>query len=259
MVKGGAARSDRLPMSAFGPPPLACYKPMSRERVGRMMGFRVVTGWGRPLAWGLFAVALAGCSSNPSPGPSVSGGSSSSSFRERMTNLFFGPSGDGADAQALAAANKADPNMDCPVADIRSGASTLQENASKDVQTLRYQATISRLARECTVKGSTMTVRVGVQGRVVLGPAGTPGEVEIPLRYALIQEGPEPKTILTRFYRFPVNVAEGQSNVPFLHIEEDITFPVPPSIQLENYVVYVGFDPASAKPAPAAKTPRKSR
>jgi hypothetical protein len=101
-----------------------------------------------------------------------------------------------------------------------------------------------------------MTVKVGVQGRVVIGPAGGPGQIEVPLRYALVHEGPEPKTILTKFYRFPVTIAEGQGNVPFLHIEEDITFTVPARGQLDNYVVYVGFDPAAAKEPPVKKTRR---
>ena len=170
-----------------------------------------------------------------------------------MNNLFFGsPS---TEAQALAA-TAADPTQDCPVADIRSGASTLPFNAGRDASpnTLRYQATIARLARECAVRGTSMTIKVGVQGRVVVGPAGGPGQIDVPLRYALVQEGPEPKTILTKFYRFPVAIAEGQNSVPFLHIEEDITFTVPSRTALEAYVVYVGFDPAAAKDPPAKKT-----
>jgi hypothetical protein len=206
---------------------------------------------------GLVLVALTGCTSNPlDSSPAPSGGST---FRDRMNNLFFGSPGSEAQAQALASA--ADPLQDCPAADIRSGASTLPFNASRDAatpNTLRYQATIARLARECAVRGSSMTIKVGVQGRVVVGPAGGPGQIEVPLRYALVQEGPEPKTILTKFYKFPVSIAEGQNNVPFLHVEEDITFTVPSRAALDNYIVYVGFDPAAAKEPPAKKPPAKT-
>jgi len=214
-----------------------------------------VRGSGQALAAILVTAALAGCSSNPLD--SSASPSGNSSFRDRMSNLFFGSPG--AQAQALAT-NTADPNLDCPAADIRAGASTLQFNtgAEKSANTLRYQATITRLARECAVRGANMTIKVGVQGRVVLGPAGGPGQIEVPLRYALVHEGPEPKTILTKLYKFPVTIAEGQSNVPFLHVEEDITFAVPLGPQLENYVVYVGFDPAATKEPPPKKT-RRSR
>jgi len=210
---------------------------------------------------GLVLVALAGCTSSPlgsSPSPPPSSGGSS--FRDRMNNLFFGTPGSEAQAQALT--STADPVQDCPVADIRSGASTLPINAASGdaatPSTLRYQATIARLARECVVRGTSMTIKVGVQGRVVVGPAGGPGQIEVPLRYALVQEGPEPKTILTKFYKFPVTIAEGQTNVPFLHVEEDITFNVPGRPALDNYVVYVGFDPVSGKEPPAKKTPAKT-
>src|SRR5262249_4731141 len=147
------------------------------------------------LAAAVLAVVLSGCSSNlldsastPAGGSPASGGSS---FRERMNKLFFGTSAE--EAQALAAA--ADPNQECPVTDIRAGASTLPFNTGTETSanSLRYQATIARLARECAVHGKTMTVKVGVQGRVVVGPAGGPGQIEVPLRYAVVQEGPEPK------------------------------------------------------------------
>jgi len=220
-----------------------------------------VCGTGRAITAILLLAAVAGCSSGlldsapaPAPAPSASGGSS---FRTRMSNLFFGSSDSQAQA-SVAAANTPDPNQDCPVADIRAGASTLQVNApgEKSTSTVRYQATIARLARECAVRGPNMTIKVGVQGRVVVGPAGGAGQIEVPLRYALIQEGPSPKTILTKLHRFPVTIADGQSNVPFLHVEEDITFSVPRRGELDSYVVYVGFDPDSIKEAPAKKAPK---
>jgi hypothetical protein len=214
-----------------------------------------MTDWGRrvrklrsaaPII--LLAAVLAGCSSGIiDSGPSASG---SSSFRDRMANLFNSTSASEA-AQPLA--DTADPNWDCPTVDIRTGASTLRVNAGREgtTETLRYQASIARVARECVVAGPNMTIKVGVQGRVIMGQAGTPGQMEIPLRYALVREGPEPRTILTKLHRFPVTVAE--ANTPFLHVEEDISFTVPRRGDLENYVVYVGFDPAAPKEAPAKK------
>ena len=60
--------------------------------------------------------------------------------------------------------------------------------------TTRYQVTIGQTARECAALGGVMTMKVGVQGRVLLGPAGGPGQVDIPLRMAVVQEGTNPKT-----------------------------------------------------------------
>ena len=112
------------------------------------------------------------------------------------------------------------------------------------------------MARECAVLGATMTIKVGVEGRVILGPNGSPGEVVVPLRYAVVQEGVEPRTIMSKFYRVPVTVPPGQGNVPFTHVEEDLTFPTPSYADLQKYVIYVGFDPQMME---AKKKPRRSR
>src|SRR5438034_334128 len=80
---------------------------------------------------------------------------------------------------------------------------------------------------------------------------------------AAVRGGVTPKTITTKFRRFPVAVAPGATNVVFTDIEEDLSFPIPSPAELEAYVVYVGFDdfgdrderrpPAAKKAAPRAK------
>ena len=176
-----------------------------------------------------------------------------------MTALFSGRPAPQASADSSSAAAQAAASEDCPTIEIRSGASTFAlgpPGADATATTLRYQATIARTARECSVVAGNMTMKVGVQGRVILGPAGAPGVIEVPVRLALVQEGVEPKTIWTKGYRVAVNVPPGQSNVPFVHIEEDITFPLPKPAELDAYVVYVGFDPTLA-PAPEKRPEKK--
>jgi hypothetical protein len=124
---------------------------------------------------------------------------------------------------------------------------------------LRYQLSFGQTARECIVQGGTMSIKVGVQGRVILGPMGGPGKVDVPLRYAIVREGPQPRTIVTKFKRVPVVVAPDQSYVQFIDVEEALTFPMPSGSELDAYVVYVGFDELGdkneKKPAKAAKKP----
>src|SRR4030095_11400894 len=98
-----------------------------------------------------------------------------------------------------------------------------------------------------------MTMKVGVQGRVLLGPAGGPGQVDIPLRMAVVQEGPAPKTVLSKFYRLAVAVPPGQVSVPFVHVEQDLTFPMPRAADFDASVVYVGFHSASLNKTPDSK------
>lgn len=153
----------------------------------------------------------------------------------------------------------------CPNVDLRQGAGTLTiNNNPKDpsAMQLRYQVAVMQTARECSVTAGTLAIRIGIQGRIVLGPAGTHGSLEIPLRYALVEEGPEAKTLYTKLYRIPVAIPEGAPNVSFTHIEETITVPMPSLAVFDKYVVYVGFDALGAaqerKPAPKKRTPKQS-
>jgi hypothetical protein len=200
------------------------------------------------------AAALAGCSSDSLTG------SSEGSFGSRFTSFFSGAT-PGVTQPASRTASA--PDIECPGVDIRAGASTLNIAAKTGQATagdLRYQLSFGQTARECLVQGSALTIKVGVQGRVILGPMGSSGPVDVPLRYAVVREGPEPKTIVTKFKRIPIIVAPDQSHVQFVDIEEGLTFPMPSGSELEAYVVYVGFDEIGDKnekkpPAKPAKKP----
>jgi hypothetical protein len=127
---------------------------------------------------------------------------------------------------------------------------------------LRYQASFLQTARECTVSGPNLTIKVGVQGRLVVGPAGSAGTVNVPLRYALVREGLEPKTLWTKMFLVPVSIPPGQLNLPWIHVEEEMTVPRPSDKDLESAIIYIGFDPdgaASARPKPAPKPPKPAR
>jgi hypothetical protein len=202
-----------------------------------MRGSKCVRVRGRPGWLGVIALAIAaaGCSTISS---------TTSSVTDRFTNLFgSSPSG-----TEQVKSTGPDPEQDCPTIDVRQGAATVQVMATaKDPNpgALRYQLSVSRAARECTIGG--------VQGRIILGPAGVSGQVDVPLRLAVVREGVDPKTIWTKFYKIPVVLPAGQSNVPFAYVEENLAFPVPPAGELEAYVVYIGFDQNMQAPPPAKK------
>jgi hypothetical protein len=201
-------------------------------------------------------IGIAGCSSLPTGGvsdwfPSIPGFSTVASTP--------------ADGSALATESLPSMDTDCPTVDIRPGASTLAIAAKAQQPTasdLRYQLSFTQFARQCALAGPMIRMRIGVQGRVVVGPAGAPSEVSVPLRYAVVQEGVSPKTITTKFRRIPVTMPSGALNATFTDIEEDLSFPLPPRDALDAYVVYIGFDdigdrderrPPAKKSAPKAK------
>ena len=153
-------------------------------------------------------------------------------------------------------------NVECPSIEVRSGAATFMIGSKPgegepSALDLRYQVTIIRTARECRVTAGVMTMKVGVEGRVITGPAGGPGTVDVPLRLAVVHEGINAKTILSKFTREQVTVANAVDRVTFTHIDPEISFPMPqPAALIDAYVVYVGFDPLGLQPEkkkPAAK------
>jgi hypothetical protein len=200
----------------------------------------------------LLAVGVAGCASVSSSDwfPSIPG------YSSVVTTS--------ADRSALAQAQPTPSALDdnCPPADIRQGASTLAI-ASKTQQPtgndLRYQLSITQLARQCALEGPEVKIRVGVQGRVIVGPAGAPNQVDVPLRYAVVREGVEPKTIASKFRRISVTLPPGTTNVAFTDIEENLRFPLPSPTELEAYVVYIGFDAAGERNQPPTKSAPKKK
>src|SRR5439155_27272850 len=152
-----------------------------------------------------------------------------------------------------------DDELSCPPVSIRAGASTFavgvpgKEAAGND---LRYQATITRTARDCTQNGGQITARIGILGRVIAGPAGSPATVEIPLRVAVVQGGVQEKTIATKVYRTTVTMSE-DGNVPFALVAEDMVYPVPLGAAGDSYIFYIGFDPQALQPEPKPKAAKE--
>jgi hypothetical protein len=194
------------------------------------------------------------------------GGCGSTSLSSFSSNIFGPDANTGMTSNAAGGTNvaNADADVECPSVTVRNGAATLMigskpgedEPAALDV---RYQGSILRTARECHVAGGIMTMKVGIEGRIITGPSGGPGNVDVPLRIAVVQEGVHPRTIVSKFERAQVVVNNAIDRVAFTHVDQDVSFPMPqPASLIDAYVVYVGFDPIAAQP-PAKKTPPPKR
>jgi hypothetical protein len=193
----------------------------------------------------------------PPPPPAAPPPANNTSFTNRVRSWFVGDPNDS--MKTAPNANQASLDFNCPGVDYRQGAATYNITDSKSAENaalnVKYLASFVKTARECDVHGDNVTIRVGVQGRVVVGPAGGPGTVTIPLRYALVKEGLEPMVIWTKFFPVNVSITSSNLNVPFTHLEEEMTVPVPTAAELAAYVIYIGFDPDSLKAAEKPKAP----
>lgn len=212
---------------------------------------------------GLMAAVLAGCAG----GEGLDG-----SFGAQDTGVAGGtaiatPVAGGTSAGVVNSANSgslvvgAGPDQlsyDCPMLTVRTGAGSWQVTTGGG---LRYQATIGRLARECTIANGMMMVKVGIEGRVLMGEKGSPGQVKVPVRIAVVNEGPSPKTVTTKFFAIAVDVPADPGHAPFTVVEDQIAFPLLKPNEMERYIIYVGFDPQGTpevreRPKPSASRPK---
>jgi hypothetical protein len=200
------------------------------------------------------ATLLSGCGGAGLTGSPSAG---SPSLGDRFSQLF-GSKSQAADAPATPRESQGG-ELTCPPVSIRAGASTYavglpgKEATATD---LRYQATIVRTARDCNLNGGMITARIGIQGRVIVGPAGAPATVEIPVRVAVVQGGINEKTIFTKAYRTTVTVSEDGTN-PYSLVAEDIVYPAPSADVGDSYIFYIGFDPQALRPEPMSRSHRR--
>jgi hypothetical protein len=179
------------------------------------------------------------------------------SLSDRFKNLFGGKSDEPAPSAPAEATGESD--LTCPPVTVRAGASTMSIAAPGKQAVgndLRYQAVISKMARECTINAGQITAKIGIQGRVIAGPAGAPPSVTVPIRVAVIQGGVGEKVIATKAYQTTVELTEG-SSVPFVIVVDDLIYPAPPGALGDSYLFYIGFDPQALKPEPKAKPKKK--
>lgn len=179
------------------------------------------------------------------------------SLTDRFKSLFGGKSDEPAQPKPAPAPGQpaADDDIDCPQVTVRAGASTYGVGATGKPAVgndVRFQASITKMARECVRNGGEITARIGIQGRVIAGPAGAPNTVEVPLRVAVVQGGVGEKVIASKAYRTTVEMSEGGS-VPFTFVAEDLSYPVPSAAVADSYIFYIGFDPQALSPEPKAR------
>jgi hypothetical protein len=161
----------------------------------------------------------------------------------------------------------------CPNAEIRFGTESIQlyENGKQgDLNSVRFQISIQRVARECDQIADNIVARVGAAGRVVAGPKGSTGKVSVPVRIAAVNGD---KVVYSALKMVEVDVAPPDFGADWSLVDEQVTIPAAIS---NDTIIYVGLDekgkpdkalqkpaqkakpkpakPAAATPAPAEPT-----
>jgi hypothetical protein len=132
--------------------------------------------------------------------------------------------------------------LDCPPVTIREGGAAMRAfggGATSD--SLRNQLSITNVARECAAAGGGLTIKVGVEGRALVGPAGSAGPQQATLR-TVVRRGTA--IVAQRAARVGATIPTGEMGANFMHIESGIAVPPGPGdIEIE-----VGLESGGAAP-----------
>lgn len=123
---------------------------------------------------------------------------------------------------------------------------------------LKVQYSLLNVARQCSMSGTQMSVKVGGDGRVLLGPAGSNGRFDVPIRVVIFSEAQQ-KPVESKLYRVQASIGAGQSATPFEFVSDNIVVPVAGGRTAADYSIKVGIDSGkgSGVPAKAARHRRQ--
>jgi len=193
------------------------------------ISFRVSS---RVLAVVAAAVALSGCLSAPQPGADDLA----------MTVLHGGR------LQPVVGAAKRE--ITCPYIQPLEGTVSYRAGDTSSARGVTYQSSLTNAARECSDDGATLRIKVGVQGRIILGEGGRPGGYTAPVRIA-VRKGDQ--TVYSKLHTVPVSVPADDTHGVFTVIDDAIALPIGAEDPGNEYKILIGLDPQGRS------TPRKRR
>lgn len=159
----------------------------------------------------LLAAALAGCTSTSSGAPGAAG-------QTQLAPALFswGP-------KTVPPETPVNEDFTCPPMTVSAGGAAMRQGATEG-DSVRLQLSLGQIARECSNVGldGSFTLKVGVEGRALLGPAGRPGTFNVPITVTV---NSDEKPFVTRNLRTSVAIPAGQDSGQFILIDEGIRVP----------------------------------
>ena len=128
---------------------------------------------------------------------------------------------------------------ECPPIKVRVGGEAMYSYGRGKVgnpSDLHYQAVIEKQSRNCVVSNGLITVKMGVVGRLMLGPSGNETNVTVPIRFAVERDG---SAVFSEIYKIPVAITPPNQSEEFVKVVENVAIPY---VGGEDITIWVGFD-----------------
>ncbi len=184
------------------------------------------------LAAGL-TLTLAGCGAMGGPQSPGAPASTSSPLASLLAFHTTSP-------PPLATTPKKDADIICPHIEILDGASDVRVGGTGN-SSVDYQFSLDNVARQCDLENGQIAIKVGAEGRVLLGPDGKPGTFEVPVRFAVRRESDQ-KAAGTDFVKVAVNIPADHTQGSFTAISQPMLIPNNGETEDQDFTVVVGFD-----------------
>lgn len=104
---------------------------------------------------------------------------------------------------------------------------------------MKYRGSITKTARECQIDGRRVRIKYGVSGRVLMGPKGSDGQINLPANlYVTRADG-------TKIETEPLSVAvelHRENPVDYFSVVRAISFEAEPGTSPSSYKLFIAFD-----------------
>lgn len=131
----------------------------------------------------------------------------------------------------------------CPQISLRDGTAfyrTYAKAKSEDAKDVVFQASLADTTRSCSRTDTTLTITALLQGRLISGPQGKAGSINLPIRVTVVDGDQE---VVSEVEQYPVALADVNQPTQFVYSKQ-VTVPG----NVSNLTrVYVGFDDGKKK------------
>jgi hypothetical protein len=142
----------------------------------------------------------------------------------------------------------ASQDINCPEVTIADAGAALRVGGP-DNPSVRYQFNIGDTARECDPAGpSQAALKIGVKGAVVIGPAGSPGTFNAPLKITVTRDS-DKTDVFSQTYRVEAST-DGVTAGAFRVVTDPIMLPMSTLQLADVYSISVGFEGGTGAPSP---------
>lgn len=118
---------------------------------------------------------------------------------------------------------------------------TYAKGKKDDPQQVAFQASFGDYTRQCTLTDTNLTMTVVAQLRLIVGPAGAPGQVTLPIRITVTDDD---TVLYSEVTNFPAQISEGSGSAQVVFRKEGIKMPIGSGALVR---VNIGFDQGPAK------------